>query len=118
MAEPEFPLNRNGEVDYMLVKFADVASGGRALTLTLRTERGQTTTTVLSAVTDVTAQTTAETATSKRFHHETNVDSDSVDLPRFSTLGIGISYATGSGATSAPIISEVKIFYKNIPLPS
>lgn len=118
MAEPQFPLNHRGEISYVVIDFDGTASGGREFALTLNTDRGsESATTVITGVTTITVQTTAESATSKRLHHETNIDSSSVELPEFSSIGLTMAWGSGAAATDAPKIASVKVYYTNIPLP-
>ena len=119
-AEPVFPMNMYGEVDFVRTDFATSASGGLSTNLNLSIDRYiGTVITVFTGITDVTIQTTAESSTSKRIRTETNQQSSGVSLKnvKFSTLGISIAYA-GSTKTAAPHYSSVEIHYKNTPLPS
>jgi hypothetical protein len=111
--EPFFNFDEYGEIEYVQTKFAGTASGGASLALQLKTEKNATTTTIFTGVTTITAQTTAESATSKRLISSTNKDSSDAQLPNFSSLSLRLIWGGDPSATDAPRISEVNVFYKN-----
>ncbi|MEK9207436.1 MAG: hypothetical protein AAB922_03075 [Patescibacteria group bacterium] len=106
----EIPLKGKVEIEAVRVQFAAAATGGRAMSMTLTTDSGGTTTNFLTSVTDVTIA-SAETSTSKNLVTWINSNSTTV-LPVCTDLRLNVLYATGSGATQAPSVSRVDIFYK------
>lgn len=113
-AEPEFPQGMMGDIEKVQVKFANIASAGRALKLDLNSDRGQTTSTVFTAVTAVTVQGTDESSTSKKIISYAESDSSDANFPRFTSVRPTFTWSTGSGANDAPQISEISIYFRNI----
>jgi hypothetical protein len=111
--EPMFNFDEYGEIEYVQTKFAGTASGGCSLTLQLKTEANATTTTIFTGVATITAQTTAESSSSKHLITSTNLDSSSAVLPNFSSLSIRLIWGGDPAMDDAPRVSEVNVFYKN-----
>lgn len=102
VAEPIFPTRNKGKIDRIEVGFYGSATGGRTMTLTLDTDYGNATTTILNAVDTITAGTQILT-------REWDISSNS--LPYFAAVKPQVSWAAGAGAGAAPKISYIKIYY-------
>src|SRR3990167_4347001 len=102
LAEPIFPAHQQGKVDYIEIGFHGSASGGRAITVQIDFDYGNSTKTILDAVETITAGT--------QILYRTH-DSSGASYPPFSAIKPVVSWATGSGSSDAPVISYIKIFW-------
>lgn len=103
-AEPNFSDQMMGQVEYVKVYFAKVASGGRNFTLSLSNQAEDTTEIITAAdnLTTITASTII-----KKY-------SDESQKMRFSTLKINGAWGTGSGSSNAPVVSKVEVYFREV----
>ncbi len=104
---PNFPRGRKGKVVEVKVTFAGVATGGRSLELSLKTNSGQTSSTIFTGLVEVTSNGQVKRYTAK---------SSGADLPEFENIRPNFTWSTGSGATSAPVVEKLEVFYKLVDI--
>lgn len=106
-AYPSFAPDMHGRVRQVRVTFATTttSASARALSVQLKTDGDQTTTTVLNAVTDVTVSNMLRVV---RF------DASNNSLPEFESMKINLIWAAGNGATDAPGIEKVEVVYDQV----
>lgn len=105
IAEPIFQNGMQGQIEYIEIAFFGSASGGRTLTLQLDFDYGKSTSTILDAISTVTA--------GQQIIYKVKDSSGAYFPTVFEAIKPIVSWATGSGSSSAPIISYIKIYWKN-----
>lgn len=107
VAVPFLPRGEVGRLKSVRVTFRNTASGGRDITLQMRTDfRADRTITVMSAVTEITA-----TTMTREFRFDT-----SGNPTHFTSLAPNIIWSTGSGSADAPTVYRIEAFYDTIKL--
>ena len=102
-AMPTFPAMKVGRIKEVKTTFGNIASGGRALTLSFKTDTEQTTTTIFSGVSSI---------LSTGLTRSDRLDSSGNPLPKFQSINPVLQWSTGSGATDAPSIKEIEVIFE------
>lgn len=105
---PEFPIGHIGKVERVRVFFATTASGGRAIDIRLR-DRLNASMEVQGSSISVGSDLT--TITSATLVKEYQFDASGNSFTQFDALKLDIRWATGLGATDAPIVDRVEVDY-------
>lgn len=109
LAAPFFPRGQVGKVKGVRMMYRNAASGGRTLTVTLVTDfRGDTTNTVVNALSSVTG------ATLTRDHP---FDTSDAQLPYFTSIAPNLSWSVGSGSADAPTPYRIEVFFEPVKMP-
>lgn len=106
---PPLPSEQRARIKKIKVGYGNTCTGGRALTLYLNTNKGASQITIQNALTTV----TSSTLTSNILK-----DSSGIDLGKnfFESIGLEGLYTTGSGATAAPLLEFVEVYYNTIKI--
>jgi hypothetical protein len=109
VAEPIFPKGFKGIIDQIEVSFKEAVVSANSLKFTLQidTDFGDATTTIIDAMTTVSA--------TKKIIYK-SLTSAGASLPSFNSLKPIVSYSAGSGTTEAQKVNYIKIYYKLIPI--
>jgi len=109
MAEPIFPKGMKGQIDQIEVSFKEavVAANSLKFTLQIDTDFGDTTTTIIDAMTTVSAN--------KKIIYK-SLNSSGASLPSFNSLKPIVQYSAGSGTTEAQKVNYIKIYFSLVPI--
>ena len=104
-AMPVFPRGQRGKVKEVRVTYPGIASGGRALSITMTVNGSQTTKQVILNKEDI---------TSTQLVSRHMLDVSGAQFPEFTDLRVNLNWGDGGGAANAIGVEKVEIFFDTI----
>lgn len=105
LAHPDFPMGFVGRITKVKIKYGKTSNGGRNILVTLR-DRIQDVSVIIQSSDNL------RTITSDNLVKEYTKQADTSALGKFDTLRALVQWETGDGATDAPLIETIEVFYE------